>query len=62
MKFLKLTEVMALTGLSRSSVYLAISEGKFPRQVSLGVRSVAWVSNEIEDWMENCVSNRGSIQ
>jgi prophage regulatory protein len=62
MKFLKLTEVIALTGLSRSSVYLAISKGEFPRQISLGARSVAWVSNEIEDWMESCIANRGSIQ
>jgi prophage regulatory protein len=62
MKFIKLTDVMKLTGLSRSSIYLAISEGKFPKQVSLGVRSVAWVSNEIEDWMESCIANRGSIQ
>ena len=58
MKFLKLHQVMALTGLSRSSIYLAVAEGRFPKQIPLGARSVAWASNEIEDWMAMCLANR----
>ena len=57
MKFLKLHTVISLTGLSRSSIYLAVSEGRFPKQIAIGGRSVAWASNEIEEWMENCVAN-----
>ena len=37
--FLRLTEVMARTGLSRSAIYLSISEGKFPQNISLSTRS-----------------------
>ncbi|WP_420029148.1 AlpA family phage regulatory protein [Photobacterium halotolerans] len=33
---------MALTGLSRSSIYNYINDKRFPGQVSLGCRSVAW--------------------
>jgi len=58
MKFLKLHQVMALTGLSRSSIYLAVSEGRFPKQIALGARSVAWASNEIDEWMAMCLANR----
>ncbi len=58
MKFLKLHQVMAITGLSRSSIYLAVAEGRFPKQIALGARSVAWASNEIEDWMAMCLANR----
>lgn len=58
MKFLRLNQVMAMTGLSRSSIYLAIAESRFPKQVSLGGRSVAWINDEIEQWMESCVANR----
>jgi predicted DNA-binding transcriptional regulator AlpA len=35
-KILRLQSVIGLTGLSRSSIYLQISKGTFPRQVSLG--------------------------
>lgn len=61
MKFLKLHQVMTITGLSRSSIYLAVAEGRFPKQIALGARSVAWASNEIEDWMERCINNRNNI-
>ena len=61
MRFLKLQQVMSLTGLSRSSVYLAVSQGRFPKQIALGTRSVAWVSNEIEEWMADCISKRSQI-
>jgi prophage regulatory protein len=35
------------TGLSRSTIYLRIQEGTFPRPVSLGSRAVGWPSNEV---------------
>ena len=59
MKFLKLPQVMSVTSMSRSSIYLAISTGKFPKQISLGARSVAWVESDILSWMEECIANRG---
>ena len=58
MKFLKLPQVINITGLSRSSIYLAISENRFPPQIPLGARSVVWVETEIQEWMEQCVATR----
>jgi prophage regulatory protein len=58
MKFLKLQNVMSITGLSRSSIYLAISEGRFPKQINLGARSIAFLESEVQEWMEECVANR----
>lgn len=49
---LRLPEVKSRTGLSRSTIYLRISEGKFPQPVSLGDRAVGWVEAEIDDWLE----------
>ena len=40
--------VQAVTGLSRSSVYVRISEGLLPRPVPLGARAVGWPQAEIE--------------
>jgi len=57
-RFLKLTEIVEVTGLSRSSIYRLVEIGQFPQQVKLGSRSVAWLSTEIDDWMTNRISNR----
>lgn len=48
---LRLPAVRMRTGLSRSSIYLWISKGKFPTPVSLGARAVGWVESEVDDWV-----------
>lgn len=48
---LRLPTVKARTGLSRSTIYLRISEGRFPKPVSLGGRAVGWVEAEIAEWL-----------
>lgn len=44
-------QVEARTGLSRSTIYLRISQGTFPRNISLGSRAVGWLESEIEEWL-----------
>jgi predicted DNA-binding transcriptional regulator AlpA len=39
---LRLPAVKTRTGLSRSTIYLRVSQGTFPRPVSLGGRAVGW--------------------
>ncbi len=48
----RLPEVIARTGLSRSTIYNLIQKGEFPSQINLGPRAVGWVENEIVDWIE----------
>ena len=36
-----------------------MSEGTFPKQVSLGAKSVAWVESEVDDWIMDRVEERG---
>ena len=48
---LRLPAVKASTGLSRSTIYLRVSQGTFPRPVSLGGRAVGWVEDEIQSWL-----------
>ena len=40
-------QVEKRTGLSRSTIYLRIQEGTFPKPVNLGARAVGWPSGEI---------------
>jgi prophage regulatory protein len=44
---LRLPAVKASTGLSRSTIYQRISQGLFPKPVSLGARAVGWPASEI---------------
>jgi prophage regulatory protein len=50
-RILRLAEVLAATGLSRSSLYDAIAKGEFPRQRQLTERAVGWRSDEVEAWI-----------
>lgn len=50
-KILRLPTVKAITGLSRSTIYLRVSQGSFPKPISLGARAVGWVESEITDWI-----------
>lgn len=58
LRFIRLPEVLAMTGISRSTLYLLIEKGAFPGQISLGARSVAWVESEVRDWMESRIKDR----
>ncbi|WP_372281728.1 AlpA family transcriptional regulator, partial [Vibrio sp. 10N.286.51.F4] len=55
---LKIKEVMKKTALSRSSIYRKISEGSFPKPAPIGERAVAWLDNEVEEWMTECLNQR----
>src|SRR4051812_25969815 len=48
--FLRLPEVKAITGLSKTSVYALIRGKSFPAPVRLGPRAVAWVRSEVRQW------------
>ena len=48
---LRLADVCAMVGLSRSSIYLAMGEGRFPRAVRIGMRAVRWRAGDIQSWL-----------
>jgi prophage regulatory protein len=50
-KILRLPVVLDRTGLSRSTVYLRVTEGRFPRPVSLGARAFGRIETEVEEWI-----------
>ncbi|MFQ5637713.1 MAG: helix-turn-helix transcriptional regulator [bacterium] len=51
-RILRLPTVKAQTGLSRSTIYLRVSQGTFPKPVNLGARAVGWVEADIQEWLE----------
>lgn len=55
-EFIRVAEVMRMTGLSRSTLYEKMLADEFPKQVSLGARSVAWVKSEVQAWAKARIS------
>jgi prophage regulatory protein len=55
-KFIRLPEVKNKTGLSRSSIYLRMSNGEFPQSISLGSRAIGWLESDINEWLDQCIS------
>lgn len=48
---LRLPQVRAITGLSKSSIYAMIASGDFPSQVKLGARAVGWIADQVFAWV-----------
>lgn len=55
---LRRKQVEVRTGLSRSTIYLRIQEGTFPKSIRLGPRAVGWIESEIEAWLAACIADR----
>ena len=53
---LRLPDVMQRTGLKRSTIYLRIQEGTFPKQIDLGIRCAGWLESEINAWIASRVA------
>lgn len=59
---LRLPSVKARTGLSRSTIYLRVSEGRFPKPISLGGRAVGWLESEVNDWLDQQIEASRSFE
>ena len=59
MRFLRFKDLRAVKGIpfSRMHVWRLEREGRFPRNVKIGVNTVAWVEAEIDAWMSARVSS-----
>ncbi|MBS0420209.1 MAG: AlpA family transcriptional regulator [Proteobacteria bacterium] len=50
-RILRLRDVMALTGLSRSSIYQYQAQNRFPKSIKVGDRTVGWIEEEVLQWI-----------
>ncbi|MCK8541345.1 helix-turn-helix transcriptional regulator [Yersinia ruckeri] len=51
-RLIRLTEVMNRTGYGKAWIYRLISEGRFPTQIKIGSRAIAFIESEIDDWIQ----------
>ncbi len=57
-RFLRLPEVIAMTGHKRSSIYAAMKENRYPKAISIGLKAVAWDAEEIAAWQAARLAER----
>ena len=69
-RFIRLPEVLSRTGYGRTTIYRKMEDGSFPRSVKLDgppkdpeafdSRAVAWIEDEVEQWIESRIEERDS--
>jgi len=70
-RFIRLPEVMSRTGYGRTSIYRKMEDGSFPKSLKLGgppkdpnefdSRAVAWIEEEVDQWIESRIEARVTI-
>lgn len=61
-RVLRLPSVIALVGLSRSSIYDMMDKGEFPRPVRIGKRAVAWPESTVAEWLASRPSTNQTVE
>lgn len=56
-RLIRLPIVMQRTGYGKAWIYRLISMGRFPRPVKIGIRAIAFVESEVDDWIQLTISN-----
>ena len=70
-RFIRLPEVLSRTVYGRTTIYRKMEDGSFPRSVKLDgppkdpeafdSRAVAWIEDEVEQWIESRIEERDSV-
>ena len=70
-RFIRLNEVLSRTGFGRTSIYRKMEDGSFPKSLKLGgppkdpsmfdSSAVAWIEDEVDQWIESRIEDRVSI-
>lgn len=54
---IRLPEVMRRSSLKKAWIYKLISQGRFPKPVKIGARAIAFVENEVDDWINQRIED-----
>ena len=55
-RLLRLRDVIARTGLKKSSIYSYMRAGLFPAHVRVGRLLSAWVESDVDKWIEEQIA------
>ena len=57
-KIIRMTAIIERTGLSKSTIYMLLANGDFPKRISLGARSMGFLESEFNHWLEARAARR----
>ena len=49
----RLRQLTAMVGLSRSTIYRLVKAGNFPKPIRIGISSLAWRMDDIHKWIDS---------
>ena len=55
-RFLRLSQVIEMTGVGKTFIYTHMEKGSFPKQIQISPRTVVWLEQDIIDWMQQKIS------
>ena len=61
-QIIRLKQVKAMTGLSRTTIYRFMSINEFPKQIKLGPKSSGWLIDEVDEWIKRQIQIRDNRQ
>ncbi len=53
---IRVAQVMAITGVSRASIYKAMKRGVFPKPIKTNMGATAWVESEIYGYVHDQIN------
>lgn len=51
-KFYRVSQLVEMLNVSKSSIYLWVSQGKFPKSFKIGGGTSVWSDLDISEWIE----------
>lgn len=55
-KVLRVDQVMEVTGARKSTLYLWMKQGNFPRQIKIGPKAVGWLHSDVQAWISSRIA------
>ncbi|ELR7405179.1 AlpA family transcriptional regulator [Salmonella enterica] len=56
-RLIRPSEVMNKTGFGKAWIYRLISQNRFPQPVKIGIRAIAFIESEIDEWIQLTIEN-----
>lgn len=56
-KLIRLPEVIRRTGFGKTWIYTLIRAGKFPKQIKIGERAIAFIESEVDEWIYKAIAD-----
>ena len=53
---MRLQDLAATSGLSKTTIYQLMKEGKFPKSIRIHARLVGWSENAVQKWIQERIA------